>query len=807
MEEKLVLGLPDVAASIAPKNRFEVHDKPELRYWRVMNPALILAAVGAFLGKLHSETQADKLQERSNTADERPLPEDGRDAAYYPSGVDVVQQVAEYLRQVAKEAGSAGRDMQFSGNPRGIHSSFHARVGLNPDDDRFTPSFRMRQSANDNQEVDGLFKMLAPLGSTTGSAGERKQIAGSGGEDTGQKSGKDGLDGDISSADTGAAVQPERNSAGSSNGSAGNGPGSGPEPGPESSGRFNRLPVIAGRVLLGSGLMNLSALILLDNLVSAATDADGDTLSIRNLAVSSGDIRSYGNASWLYTPERGYTGEVAFTYGINDGTGSVSATALFDLVKGPPRQISGTEYDDVLLGTPEEDILSALGGDDILYGRESDDVINGGDGDDTLMGGNGNDVLYGEAGHDRMFGGAGDDILFGGDGDDAIYGEEGDDVLIAGAGDDVAGGGFGNDHIFGEVGNDQLSGEAGDDLLDGGDGDDIMSGGSGNDAVIGGAGNDIVITGPGIEEVRAAAGPAPAATVSDGHDSYSGGDGFDTYDAFAASCDLIINLVAKLASGVEIGTDSVDGFEAAIGGGGNDTIVGEDGDNLLVGNAGDDSLTGGNGDDRVLGGTGDDTVVVLYASNGSSDGDDSYSGGEGVDTYNASATVSAVVIDLDAGAATGVEIGSDQIEGFEAAIAGLGDDVLVANAQINFLTGGGGNDVFIFRSVEAVYNNGAGTDKILDFRIGDRIDLSDLAGEIGGLMFDRIMDEINDQQDVRRIRLYSEFDGGENTIMRAVIDLADERDDLELLIYGHQAPTEDDFILAVREEDAGMARA
>jgi Ca2+-binding RTX toxin-like protein len=771
MEEKLVLGLPDVAASIAPKNRFEVPDKPAPRYWRLMTPALVVAALGAFLGKLHSETQQPRQQDSYNPVEDASVPEAEVEMAGAVTGFDIIQQVAEYLRQVAEEAGNPARKIRFSGEAASMPSSFHARVNMGLDDSAVR-SFSPRRSANDNREMNDLFKPLTPLGT-------RRDVAdggGTGGTDPGP----------------GESGPPNNNG--------------GPGADPGNNGRPNRLPVVAGKVMLGSGLMNLSALIMLDNLASAATDADGDALSIRNLSVSSGEIRTYGNGAWLYTPERGYTGEVTFTYGISDGKGSVSASALFDLFKGPAHQISGTEHDDVLLGTPEDDIIAALGGDDIVYGRESDDVIYGGDGDDTLMGGDGNDILYGDAGHDRMFGGHGDDILFGGDGNDEMYGEEGDDILIAGNGNDVAGGGIGNDHIFGEAGHDTLSGEAGNDLLDGGDGDDSLSGGTGNDAIIGGAGDDIVIAGFGIEEARAATGPAQVA-VSDGDDTYSGGEGFDTYDASGASDDVVINLATKTASGSRIGTDSIDGFEAVIGGSGDDTLNGDGGDNLLIGNAGDDRLTGDNGDDTVLAGAGNDTVVVLYSSSGSSDGDDHYSGGGGVATYDASAAMSVVLIDLAVGTAQGVEIGSDHLEGFEAAIAGLGDDVLVANSQINFLTGGAGNDVFIFRSAESVSNNGQGTDKILDFRIGDRIDLSDLADEIGGLMFDRIMDEIDDQQDIKRIRLYSEFDDGENTIVRAVIDLADEREDLELLIYGHQALTEDDFILAVRDDDAGMARA
>ncbi|NTE68984.1 cadherin-like domain-containing protein [Agrobacterium tumefaciens] len=782
MEDKLVLGLPDVAASIAPKNRFELHDKPVPRYWSIMNPAVALAAIGAFFGKLRSETQVDGPNAPLAPLVQGPVAETETRSNEASTNIDIIEEVAAYLRQVAEEAGNAERKVRFLAETTTFPSSFHARADLNLDNHSFR-SLLQSLSANDNHRINGYF---APL-TTLGVLGNETPII---------WHAKDQRSENASEPEAPRA-DPDENPRDH------DGPAAGESTPPAGNARPNRLPVVAGRVFLGSGLMNLSALILLDNLASAATDADDDTLSVRNLQVSSGIIQTYGEGIWLYTPDRGYIGEVTFSYSVSDGIGSVSATAMLDLVKAAPHPVEGTDKDDILLGTPGDDVIAALDGNDFVYGRESNDVIYGGNGDDTLMGGSGNDTIYGEGGHDRISGGGGDDVIFGGVGNDEMYGEEGDDVVAGGDGDDMASGGAGNDHLFGDEGDDTLSGDAGDDLLDGGNGNDMFSSGLGHDAVIAGAGNDIIVIGPGAEEARAAA-QLPA--VNDGDDTYSGGDGFDTYDASSASKAVEIDLAAKTASGSQIGTDHIDGFEAAIGGSGNDTLNGNDEDNLLVGGAGDDHLTAGKGNDTVSGDAGDDTVVVLFTSSGSDDGNDQYSGGDGIDTYDVSATITAVIIDLEEGTATGVEIGTDQLEGFEAAIAGLGNDVLVANSDINFLTGGAGNDVFIFRSVEAVLNDGQGRDKILDFQIGDRIDLSDLADEIGGLMFDRIMGEINDQQDVRRIRLYSEFADGETAVVRAVIDLAGEQDDLELLIYSHQALTEDDFILAARDDDAGLAR-
>ncbi len=69
--------------------------------------------------------------------------------------------------------------------------------------------------------------------------------------------------------------------------------------------RANRLPVSLGRNVLANGMVNLSTLIFLDDLLAKTYDPDGDQLSVRNLRASSGEITAYGDGVWLYTPARG----------------------------------------------------------------------------------------------------------------------------------------------------------------------------------------------------------------------------------------------------------------------------------------------------------------------------------------------------------------------------------------------------------------------------------------------------------------------------------------------------------------------
>lgn len=169
-----------------------------------------------------------------------------------------------------------------------------------------------------------------------------------------------------------------------------------------------------------------------------------------------------------------------------------------------------------------------------------------------------------------------------------------------------------------------------------------------------GAGDDTIIV----------AVQAPSSQGDDGDDHYDGGTGNDTLDAGSARETVIIDLEAGIATGAEIGSDTLANIENVIAGSGNDVITGDDGCNTLI---------GGNGDDVVSGGGGNDTIVVV-AFDGSGDadhdGNDSYSGGDGIDTLDLSALVQAVLADMEAGIATGEEIGEDRIDDFEIIVGG-----------------------------------------------------------------------------------------------------------------------------------------
>jgi Ca2+-binding RTX toxin-like protein len=96
-------------------------------------------------------------------------------------------------------------------------------------------------------------------------------------------------------------------------------------------------------------------------------------------------------------------------------------------------------------GTAEGDQLVGI---EVLSGSVFDDFLVGDNLDNGLFGGVGDDVLDGQGGNDRIFGGAGRDSLKGGGGSDRLEGQFGNDTLIGGAGADILLGGEGADTFF-----------------------------------------------------------------------------------------------------------------------------------------------------------------------------------------------------------------------------------------------------------------------------------------------------------------------------------------------------------------------
>jgi Ca2+-binding RTX toxin-like protein len=202
--------------------------------------------------------------------------------------------------------------------------------------------------------------------------------------------------------------------------------------------------------------------------------------------------------------------------------------------------------------------------------------------------------------------------------------------------------------ITGTEGNDTLTGTPGDDTIDGLGGNDAISGLEGADSLIGGAGNDTLDAG---QDSTTGDGAADTLDGGSGDDVYRvSGDG-DTILADAGGIDIVEarNADWTLGAGLE-NLELVDTVGAAFNGTGNEL------DNVIRG-----ASEGG----TLIGMGGNDTLILRNVQNFS----DAH-GGDGNDTLRG---------------ARSSELFGD-----------AGNDVLEVGGIFNTLTGGAGNDHFVF---------------------------------------------------------------------------------------------------------------
>lgn len=466
--------------------------------------------------------------------------------------------------------------------------------------------------------------------------------------------------------------------------------------------------------------------------------SSGVTLDFRQAVVANGTgtIRGIEGVGWLQGSN--YADDITLSY-----SGAYAPGAVVYAMGGNDRVIADSRTSMIFGGD----------GDDFLDGRLSQYMqqIDGGADNDTIYtnansstvayGGSGNDTIYS---HGETHGGSGNDLIIlsqtyyrGG-----VYGDEGDDEIHAAASSNQISGGAGADRLIGGSGADLLvSGDfvtgslmAGDDMgverdvLSGGGGDDILAIGWGDDAD-GGSGNDTLqlsFGGAGAGVVFHAADVIGAGPFSLGGGTIQNIERISQVHgtSFDDTLDLATSSEAVTVNGAS-GNDSIlggNGNDTLRGGEGDDRIEGGNGADTLQGDAGQDWLIGGNGGDTITGGNGHDT---LWGDDGDDlldggAGDDIIAGGAGIDTVSYASASGGVEIDLSwledqqtRGA------GVDTLISIENVIGSNFDDVLAGNAEANWLTGGQGNDRFVFDGLGA-------QDTITDFQRGDLIDLREI---------------------------------------------------------------------------------
>jgi Ca2+-binding RTX toxin-like protein len=429
------------------------------------------------------------------------------------------------------------------------------------------------------------------------------------------------------------------------------------------------------------------------------------------------------------------------TLSYDDATGGVTVNLAL-----PTAQNSGGGGTDTLSGFEN---LTGSGFDDMLIGEGGDNVIRGGAGDDSLDGRGGNDIVIG---------GAGSDELIGGDGIDTVSYEDatsGVTVSLAvttlqitgGSGNDLLGG---FENLVGSAFDDDLTGDAGNNDINAGEGDDILEGGLGNNLLNGGNGFDIASyagAAAGVKVSLAATGLQTSGgagrdrfisiegiegsafgdllTGSDGNDILYGRDGNDTIAA-AGGDDLLVGGAAndKLDGGLGVDTASYADATGAVtvsleivtvqhtGGAGNDMLNSIEN---LVGSAFKDELTGDAGANHIEGGGGNDLIDGGL-------GDDLLDGGLGIDTVSYAGAAGGVHVSLAlSGSQDTVSGGTDTLTGFENLTGSAFADMLTGDAANNRIAGGDGDDILV---------GGLGQN-LLDG--GDGFDFVSYAGATGGV--------------------------------------------------------------------------
>ncbi|TPL07952.1 hypothetical protein FJ938_10180 [Mesorhizobium sp. B2-4-14] len=747
MDDRLALGLPNHEELDAPKNRFKLRDARS----RVNSVSAFPFLIGAFAALLKKMFETDQNVPDKNPGGHADQPTKGDDHPPNAEDDPVVTQiqkigdVADYLRSLAEPIGVNVSDLNFDvwqphrpWGVQGLHPNVRAGVGNSIHGPVGHGAPPPPVASNDN--------------GGGGSSPPGGVLPGHGGSETGGGSGPGGQPG---------------GSGGQENQPGQTDPGQG-SPGPTKS---NRRPVLTGPVFLSDGMMNLSVIITMGELLNGASDPDGDNLIVRSLEADSGELRRIGLERWLYTPEHDQIGAVTFHYQISDGVETIQQSAHLEVTEPAGESTAGTEGDDVLIGTPYDDLIDARGGNDVVYGRESNDTIHGGDGNDRLIGGDGNDVIWGGRGNDVLFGGHGDDSLFGGEGNDILYGDAGNDLLLGGEGQDQIHGGDGNDVADGGTGSDVLEGEDGADTLDGGDGNDVLDGGAGADLLIGGSGDDAI-------------------AGDDGADSLLGGDGADSLHGDAGADTL----------------DGGDGNDVLDGGQDDDTLIGGAGDDTMSGGDGNDHLSDGAGLDHIDGGAGDDVIVLCNDVR-----IDIVDGGAGQDTLDLSANAHDTLVDLPDGLVFLDGIEEAHIFEIESIVGGHGRNTLVANDAVNVMVGGGGSDLFVFQSLQSLENQGGPRDLIMDFHAGDRIDLSRISEDLNDfaghkLFFAGAASAAPADLGAVVFKFQTLDIDHEVTLVSGNLD-SDPDDEFSLALDGHHELTAQDFILEAKHDAAMPGQA
>ena len=396
-----------------------------------------------------------------------------------------------------------------------------------------------------------------------------------------------------------------------------------------------------------------------------APNAVDVNLSTANYLVPTGYFDA-GNSVSACSAIGGFGGTVNFINGstctITNATGSLSNTDVLVAGRGQANLTGGAGSDRFVLTDGGNDQIVGGSGSStldltLLSGHTTVDLGNPGiqplgSGSLALITGNIKTVLASPGGS-TLFGGTGSGVT--------LVGGPGDDVLAAGTGTQTLQGGGGSDLLIGGVGNDTMIGGAQPVTFVPGEGHDTLrSATTGNTLTYAGAIQPIQAN-LSAQPFSVPAGKPSAGTVLSAQTVTGGFPG--------SSVDLSQAPISHLTGSP---------FDDILVTGGNDVITGDGGDDLFVIEPGSSTLNaaGGSSSYFLFEGAGSEIV-----------------NGGGNSTVDFSAAPHGVTVNLQSGTASGGFGGTQALSGIQNVIGSEFDDVLVASAPGQTLTGLHGNDV------------------------------------------------------------------------------------------------------------------
>jgi Ca2+-binding RTX toxin-like protein len=421
------------------------------------------------------------------------------------------------------------------------------------------------------------------------------------------------------------------------------------------------------------------------------------------------------------------TSTAAVTVNLTAGTG-LGGTAQGDTLSSI-ENVTGSKFNDVLIGASGSNILVGGAGDDLLSGAGGADQLIGGDGNDTAdykvssfavvvnlatgvaLGGDAQGDTLNSI--ENLNGSIFDDVLTGDAGVNILSGDAGNDLLVGGKGNDVLNGGDGLDtadysESAGCIVADMVAGKV---TSHGGEVDQVTSietiiGTKWADKFFGDTYANIFIAGAGNDHFFG----------SGGGDKFDGGEGKDWADYSKAPSAVNVNLLTGLGENGQAQGDTYVSIENIRGGLGDDILVGDNSANVIYGAAGADRIEGNGGNDMIYTGGGYDYV----------------DGGAGIDTVSYAESWDKVTVNLTTGINQYGEASRDTLINVENLIGSKFDDNITGDAGVNVLKGGGGDDTLRGAGGDDVLIGGVGKDAMY----GDAgVDLVSYANSKTGVTF------------------------------------------------------------------------